>query len=164
MALYETSAAIEAPAEFCYNAWSRIEEFPQYMPAIREVKVLSERRSRWRAVVAGREAEWDAEILAQSPNRYITFKMFRQGKPFGGGTVAFYPLGPKSTRVAVLIEYNPPGGLLGDLVELFGFEKAFRRAVLESLAAFKARTEAQYAAQSPAPAGRVPASAAAPSH
>ncbi|MBI3912279.1 MAG: SRPBCC family protein [Armatimonadetes bacterium] len=146
MALYETSALITAPVEYCFNAWMQFDEFPDTMPCVREVRRTGEQTSHWRVVVVGREAQWDAKIISLVPNRSITWKTHNGLS--GGGTVAFYDTRPdfNGCRVAVLIEYNPPYGLLGDLVDICGFEAAFRRAVLESLAAFKQRVETSFAA------------------
>ncbi len=75
------------------------------MGGVQEVRQLDDRRLHWRAVIAGKEEEWDAEIIEQIPDRRIAWRSTTG--PSNSGIVAFRPMGPDQTRVALLLDYEP---------------------------------------------------------
>jgi uncharacterized membrane protein len=48
-----------------YNQWTQFEEFPRFMEGVKEVTQLDDTRLHWKAEIAGKEKEWDAEPLKQ---------------------------------------------------------------------------------------------------
>src|SRR3569832_1840123 len=67
------SIEVKAPARTAYNQWTQFEEFPQFMDSVSEVRQLSATRLHWRADIAGKEKEWEAEITEQIPNKRIAW-------------------------------------------------------------------------------------------
>src|SRR3569833_2936267 len=59
------SIEVKAPARTAYNQWTQFEEFPQFMDSVSEVRQLSDTRLHWRADIAGKEKEWEAEMTEQ---------------------------------------------------------------------------------------------------
>jgi uncharacterized membrane protein len=100
---------VEAPLSAVYNQWTQFEEFPRFMEGVEQVQQLDDTRLHWVAKVGGRRAEWDAKILAQEPDRRITWES-EDGKQTRG-TVTFEELGSSSTRVRLEMSYVPEGML-----------------------------------------------------
>jgi uncharacterized membrane protein len=105
----EKSIDVEVPASTAYNQWTQFEEFPRFMQGVEEVRQLDDKRLRWRAEIAGKVVEWDAEIFEQIPDRRIAWRS-TTGE-LNSGMVNFEPLGPGRTRVCVKINYRPEGAL-----------------------------------------------------
>ncbi len=105
MAIVEESIEVDVPVTTAYNQWTQFEEFPQFMGGVQEVRQLDDRRLHWRAVIAGKEEEWDADIIEQIPDRRIAWRSTTG--PQNSGIVAFRQLGPDRTRVALLLDYEP---------------------------------------------------------
>ena len=59
----EKSIEVEVPLRTAYNQWTQFEEFPKFMEGVEEVRQIDENRLFWRAKIAGKETEWDAEIF-----------------------------------------------------------------------------------------------------
>jgi uncharacterized membrane protein len=72
---------------------------------VKEVRQLDDTHLHWRATVAGKEKEWDAEITEQVPDQVIAWRS-TTGAP-NAGEVRFEPVAPERTRVRVIMEYEP---------------------------------------------------------
>ena len=59
--------------------------------------------------IGGKEKEWDAEIIEQTPDQRIAWKSV--GGAMNEGTVTFEPLSAAKSLVQVHIEYEPEGVL-----------------------------------------------------
>src|SRR5436190_9950019 len=70
----EKSVDVDAPLSVVYNQWTQFEEFPEFMEGVLEVRQLDDKRLHWRAKIAGKEKEWDAEIFEQSPDERIAWR------------------------------------------------------------------------------------------
>ena len=68
------SIEVAVPVRVAYDQWTQFEEFPRFMEGVESVKQLDDRRLRWRANVAGKVEEWDAEIVEQTPDRVISWR------------------------------------------------------------------------------------------
>jgi uncharacterized membrane protein len=110
----EKSVDVEAPLSTVYNQWTQFEEFPEFMEGVVEVRQLDEKRLHWKAKIAGKEKEWDAEIFEQSPDACIAWRS--TSGVLNTGKVSFQSLGPSKTRVKLKINYDPQGVIenLGD--------------------------------------------------
>jgi uncharacterized membrane protein len=107
MATIEKSIDVDVPVRTAYNQWTQFEEFPKFMEGVRDVRQLDDRRLHWRAQVAGKEKEWDAEITEQTPDQRIAWRS-RSGA-WNAGVVTFHRLGDGKTRVMLQLEYDPDG-------------------------------------------------------
>jgi len=107
--LTTVDAAIEVgvPVKTAYNQWTQFEEFPQFMEGVDEVTQLDDRQLHWAATVAGRHAEWDAQIVEQEPDRRIAWESI-DGKRTRG-TVEFEQVGPDRSRIRLHMSYVPDG-------------------------------------------------------
>jgi uncharacterized membrane protein len=98
---------IECPVRTVYNQWTQFEEFPRFMEGVKEVRQLDDTHLHWRASIAGKEKEWEAEIIEQVPDQRIAWRS-TSGAP-NAGTVRFEPLNKGRTRVLLSMEYEPQG-------------------------------------------------------
>jgi uncharacterized membrane protein len=103
----EKSIDVDAPVSTVYNQWTQFEEFPRFMTGVEQVKQLGEKRLQWRAEIAGKVVEWDAEIFEQIPDQRIAWRSVTGA--MNTGMVNFEPLGQNRTRVSLKINYKPDG-------------------------------------------------------
>lgn len=105
----ERAIEVNAPVSMVYNQWTQFEEFPEFMEGVESVQQLDDKRLHWKAKIAGKELEWDAEIFEQIPDRRIAWRS--QSGPLNTGMVNFEPLGPNKTKVYLKLNYDPEGAL-----------------------------------------------------
>jgi uncharacterized membrane protein len=105
---------VNVPVRTAYNQFTQFEEFPQFMASVHEIRQLDDRHLHWKANVAGKEKEWDAEITEQIPDERIAWRS-TSGVP-NGGVVTFHKIGDNVTRVTLQMDYQPEGPLeaIGD--------------------------------------------------
>jgi uncharacterized membrane protein len=108
----EQSIEVDVPVGTAYNQWTQFEEFPQFMDSVLEVKQLDDTHLRWRANVAGKTKEWDAEITEQLPDTRIAWRSTSGAS--NAGVVTFNKVGDSRTRVLLQMDYDPEG--LGERV------------------------------------------------
>lgn len=96
---------VDVPVSTAYNQWTQFEEFPRFMKGVKEVRQLDDEHLHWRAKVAGKEKEWDAEITDQVPDQRIAWHSTTG--PLNAGEVRFEKLGETRTRVVLEMTYAP---------------------------------------------------------
>lgn len=103
----EKSIEVDAPLSTVYNQWTQFEEFPRFMEGVQEVQQLGDKRLHWKAEIAGKVKEWDAEIFEQVPDRRIAWRSTTGTK--NSGMVNFSSLGDNRTNVSLSLNYDPEG-------------------------------------------------------
>jgi uncharacterized membrane protein len=115
----------KSPQEL-YEFWHNFENLPSFMKHLRSVKVIDNTRSHWVANAPGNTTvEWDAEIVIDDPeNCVIAWSSTENAQIDNSGFVRFQAAPPgRGTEIKVLLEYNPPGGVLtAAIAKLFGEE------------------------------------------
>jgi uncharacterized membrane protein len=109
MSHIEESIEVDVPVRVAYNQWTQFEEFPHFMEGVKEVRQIDDKHLHWRATIAGKEVEWDAEITQQEPDRRIGWRS-TSGAP-NAGSVSFYPIGSNHTKATLRMEYDPDGAV-----------------------------------------------------
>ncbi len=99
------SIDVNVPLSTAYNQWTQFEEFPRFMESVHEVKQLDDTHLHWRADVAGKEEEWDAEITEQIPDKRIAWRSITGVR--NSGVVTFHKVGNDRTRVMLQMDYEP---------------------------------------------------------
>jgi len=105
METIERAIEVNAPLRDVYNQWTQFEDFPRFMEGVKEVRQLDDKRLHWRAEIAGKEKEWDAEIVEQVPDQRIAWRSMRG--VVNSGMVNFTALTPATTRVILALHYQP---------------------------------------------------------
>jgi uncharacterized membrane protein len=114
MTTIETSIRVNVPVQTVYDQWTQFEEFPKFMTGVKEVTRLDETRSHWKAQIAGKAREWDAEIVERIPEQRIVWKSQRGA--INEGVVTFRGLSEARSLILIQLRYMPEGVLenLGD--------------------------------------------------
>jgi uncharacterized membrane protein len=119
MSTVEKSIEVNVPVNTAYNQWTQFEDFPRFMEGIEEVRQLDETHLHWRAKVAGKEEEWDAEITEQIPDQRIAWHSTTGA--LNAGVVTFHRITDDTTRIMLQMDYEPEGVAenIGDAVGVF---------------------------------------------
>lgn len=105
----EKSVQVGRPLEEVFRAWANLEQLPNYLRDIKEVRT-SGNRSHWKGRIDGKLFEWDAELTQHLPNQALGWKSV--SGPKHTGRINFSPLG-HDTEVHVVLNYAPPFGIFG---------------------------------------------------
>jgi len=117
METIEKSIEVKAPIRAVYNQWTQFEEFPHFMEGVEEVHQLDNQRLHWKASIAGKTKEWDAEIVEQTPDKIVAWRSTSGTN--NSGSVRFEPIDAGTTKVILTLNYEPEsatekiGGALG---------------------------------------------------
>lgn len=115
----------KSPEEL-YQFWHNFENLPSFMKHLKSVTVLDEKRSHWVVnAPANATVEWDAEIVIDDPDKkLIAWSSVADATIDNSGFVRFQAAPPgRGTEVKVVLEYTPPGGIVGvAIAKLFGEE------------------------------------------
>ena len=121
----EQRVTIDRPVEELYAFWRNFENLPRFMLHLEAVHTTDEQRSHWVAKApAGTSVAWDAEVVDERPNELIAWRSLPGADVPNAGRVRFRaaPRG-RGTEVEVVLEYDPPGGILGvGVAKLLGEE------------------------------------------
>ncbi|MEH2108319.1 SRPBCC family protein [Nostoc sp.] len=139
----EKTVTINKSAEELYRFWHNFENLPTFMKHLKSVQVYNEKRSHWIAnAPLGNSVEWDAEILEDRENEFISWASVEGADIDNSGFVRFQKtLGDRGTEVKIVLEYNPPGGALGATVAKF-FGEEPQQQIGDELGRFKMLMEA----------------------
>jgi uncharacterized membrane protein len=109
---------VNRPATEVYRFWRDLENLPRFMTHLIDVDTTTDGRSHWVAKgPLGMKFEWDAEIVADSPDRVIGWKSLDGADVDTAGSVHFNELPHgRGTEVRVELKYDPPGGRLGTAI------------------------------------------------
>ncbi len=152
----EKTVTINRSADELYRFWRDLENLPSFMRHLKSVTVQDELHSHWVAnAPLGQDVEWDAEIVSDEPGRLIAWASAEEALVPNSGFVRFQPAsGDRGTEVKVVIEYEPPGGMLtAAIAKLFGEEP--EQQIGDELSRFKQLMETgEIATVEGQPAGR----------
>ena len=110
------SIEVQAPLEDVFTYWSNLENLPQIMRNIEEVRVAGD-TSHWKVnAPLGKTIEYDARTTEMSPERGVAWQSI-DGEVENSGQVSFEEVAPGRTRINVVMSYaDPPGGRVGEVV------------------------------------------------
>jgi uncharacterized membrane protein len=141
------ATTVHAPIERVFDAWSRFEDFPRFMPMVAEVRPASEDRWHWViAGPAGAPIEFDSVVTHRDRPRLIAWTTAEGALVEHSGTARFRPTADDGTRVEIVMSWRPAGGGLGESVAFMsGVDPD--HALREGLSAFKGRLEGEAVAR-----------------
>jgi hypothetical protein len=110
------SIEVNAPLRVVYNQWTQFEEFPRFMEGVAEVRQEGPNKLFWKAKIAGKDKQWEAEITEQIPDKRIAWASIDGTR--NAGEVNFESLETERTLITLTMEYEPEGFLekAGDLL------------------------------------------------
>jgi uncharacterized membrane protein len=121
----EKTVTINRPAAELYTFWRNLENLPKFMRHLKSVQVKDDQTSHWVAnAPLNQSIEWDAVIVNDEPNHLIAWTSVDGAEIENSGFVRFQSIaGDRGTEVKVVMEYQPPGGVLASAIaKLFGEE------------------------------------------
>jgi uncharacterized membrane protein len=111
----DASIEVGAPAEQVYDYWKTLENLPQFMKNVEEVRATGPDTTHW--VIKGPlgyRAEFDAKTTQNKPNEAIGWNT-DGGDVQTSGQVRFQEVSPERTRIEVQMNYwDTPGGAIGE--------------------------------------------------
>ena len=136
----EQAFLINRSPEELYGFWRNFENLPKIMMHLESVRVIDERRSHWVARaprLPGGRVEWDAVITRDDANALIAWESVEGSDIICDGQIRFAKaIGDRGTEVHVFMNYDPPGGVLGNwMAKLSGNDPS--RLLREDLRNFK---------------------------
>jgi uncharacterized membrane protein len=134
----ETILVKKSPEE-CYRLWRDLTQLPRFMPLLRSVRALDERRSHWvLETPVGMRVEWDAEITRDEPGRRLAWRSSPNAQIAHAGVVRFREAtGQRGTFVRVAAQYRLLSGYGGSRQLAKLVEKAPQARQREELRRFK---------------------------
>ncbi|HSP82766.1 MAG TPA: SRPBCC family protein [Gillisia sp.] len=134
-----TTLKVRRPKEELYAYWRNLENLPNFMSHIEDVRELSDKKSEWTAEVPGGlgTIEWEAEIIWEQKDHSIAWRSLPDSEIENSGEVRFQDAGNgKSTIVEARISYRPPAGQAGGLAAKL-LNPAFKKVIENDLKEFK---------------------------
>jgi uncharacterized membrane protein len=112
MSRVECDILVAAPADTVYQVWRNVENFPNFMSGIEEVRESPRGHTHWRKKRAlGSDVEWDAEITVDEPAHALAWRILDQGgQRMNEASVSFESMGD-ATRVRYAVDYEEPSGV-----------------------------------------------------
>ena len=107
MSKIEESIQVSVPVRTAYDQWTQFEEFPQFMEGVEEIRQIDDTHVHWKAQIAGRTKEWDAEITEQTPDQRVAWRATDGAE--NAGVVTFHKLDDGLTQVMVQMDYQTDG-------------------------------------------------------
>lgn len=135
----QTSLTVDRPRSEVYDYWRRLENLPQFMKHLADVRQVSARHSEWVARVPKDMGtiEWDAEIVAEEEDQRLAWRSVNGADVDHAGEVRFEDApGGRGTEVHVNLAYRPPAGGIGKAASRL-LNPAFEQMVKEDLRRFK---------------------------
>ena len=113
----EGSIEIEAPVGTVYEYWETLENLPDFMANVEEVRPTGPDTTHWRVKGPfGRTLEWEARTTHREPNSTIGWITNAGADVENAGVVRFRETAAGSTLVEVVLDYaDPPGGKVGEV-------------------------------------------------
>lgn len=113
--VFEDSIEVPASIGEVYSRWTDFTHFPDFMENVKSVQPTGNNRYHWIARIFGVKQEWDAEVIDQQPNSRVSWRSITG--PQNQGTVSFSQLASGNTEVRLRLEYAPPGGKTGQVLD-----------------------------------------------
>ncbi|HWJ13076.1 MAG TPA: SRPBCC family protein [Gemmatimonadaceae bacterium] len=140
----EEHITIDRPRDELFRIWRNFEQLPKHANDLESVTAVGDGRTHWVArVPGGKRVEWDSEMVNEIPGELIAWKTVGNPDVAHAGSVHFRDAGAGATDVRVVVDYEPPGGRLGALVNAFTklFGQSPEQKIRGDLKTFKERVE-----------------------
>lgn len=102
------SVDVGVPLSVAYNQWTQFYEQADYMRKVKKVDTPEDNQVEYTAKIFMSERTWTATVIEQIPDQHIVWRSEGE-KGHVDGTISFHELGPRLTKVIVVLEYYPGG-------------------------------------------------------
>lgn len=127
---------VNRPRMETYAFWRNLTQLPLFMDHLVSVTGDPYGITHWKANAPTGTVEWDAKIVEDKPGEMISWRSVEESEVRNSGAVRFIDADNGATEVAVDISFDPPMGVLGEIVaKLFG--EAPDQQVADDLKRFK---------------------------
>ena len=136
------SVLVNGSPEEAYRRYRNLEDLPKFMFHLKSVTKIGERQYRWIALgPVGIPIQWDAEIVDERENEFISWRSLPGSELTAAGSVRFEKApGGRGTILTAITHFDHPAGKLGYAVaKLFGRDPNFL--MQQDLRRFKALIE-----------------------
>ena len=140
----EEHITIDRPRDELFRIWRNFEQLPKHANDLESVTAVGDGRTHWVArVPGGKRVEWDSEMVNEIPGELIAWKTVGNPDVAHAGSVHFRDTGAGTTDVRIVVDYEPPGGRLGTLVDAFTklFGQSPQQKIRGALKKFKEQVE-----------------------
>jgi uncharacterized membrane protein len=105
MSAAQGSIVVRTPIGSVYRQWLRIEDFPKFMPALKEVRELDKGNFAIAFSLKGKRHEGVLQIMLQVPERRLAWQALlgRASEHFAAGVVSFTSRPDQSTCVTLKV-------------------------------------------------------------
>jgi uncharacterized membrane protein len=100
------SIVVDLPIAAVYKQWVDFESYPEFLPAVREVKLTGEVYSRWTVAISKLSRQFLVEILEQLPEERLVWRTI-EGDVWFSGDATFEAIDKQQTRVDVTVHWKP---------------------------------------------------------
>lgn len=124
MSRVECDILVQAPADTVYQVWRNVENFPNFMSDVEEVRESPRGMTHWRRRrTLGSDLEWDAEITVDEPAHALAWRVAGDSEPrMNEASVQFESMGD-ATRVRYAVDYDDPSGV-GAITSFFASDES----------------------------------------
>lgn len=119
---------IAKPAQELYDFWRDFSNLAKVMENVEQIQVIDRSRSNWVVKApGGRTVEWESVVTDDQPGKLIAWQSVEGAQVRNSGRVEFHDVSGRGTVVRAVIAYDPPGGMVGQLIaKLFQREPALQ--------------------------------------
>jgi uncharacterized membrane protein len=119
---------IAKPASELYEFWRHFPNLAGVMENVEQIEASDPSRSTWTVKAPGdRTVTWEAVVTEDQPGRLIAWESVEGSEVRNSGRVEFHEVAGRGTVVRAVIAYDPPGGVIGELLaKLFQREPALQ--------------------------------------
>ncbi|WEK48471.1 MAG: SRPBCC family protein [Candidatus Andeanibacterium colombiense] len=116
-ALLEEAVTIARSPGELYHFWRDPLNLAAIMENITSIEPIDDRRSRWTVKApAGKEVSWESVITEDIPGEQITWQSAEGADVANSGRIQFVDAGERGTVVRATIAYEPPAGVVGQII------------------------------------------------
>jgi uncharacterized membrane protein len=116
-ALIEEAVTINRPASELYAFWRDPANLVGVMENVVSIEPLGDTRSRWTVKApAGREVSWESVVTNDLPDSELSWQSAEGADIANSGRIRFEDAGRRGTVVRATIAYDPPAGVVGQIV------------------------------------------------
>lgn len=133
-----TEAFVDSPKEFVYRYWRQLDNLPNILSHIKEVRQISHTRSIWTLATPRDFAkiQWEAEIVEDQPGETLSWRSLKGSMIENAGKISFEDTKDGGTLLSLLISYRAPAGYIGSSIAGL-LNPIFKQLVKNDMSRFK---------------------------